>query len=161
MSSRRLALPLFIALAALFFIDCASPVPPSESAVPSATDLQAIQEQIDEQARAWNNGDIDAFMQTYWHSDSLRFASGGAVRRGWQETLERYKAAYPSREAMGTLSFEDLDLRRLSPSWAMAFGRFRLKREDPLPDLTGLFTLIFEKKDEGWVIVHDHTSAEG
>ncbi len=36
------------------------------------------------QVAAWNAGDIDQFMQTYWQSDELRFASGGTVKVGWE-----------------------------------------------------------------------------
>ena len=34
-------------------------------------DELAIRSVMDEQVNAWNSGNIDAFMQTYWKSDSL------------------------------------------------------------------------------------------
>ncbi|MEM8485896.1 MAG: nuclear transport factor 2 family protein [Bacteroidota bacterium] len=126
---------------------------------PEAETLAAMQALLDTQVEAWNAGDINAFMEGYWKSDSLRFASGGNVRRGWDETLARYLATYPDKAAMGTLTFEDLELQKLSEQWATGFGRFRLKRTPPLEDLTGLFTLMFEKRDGSWIIVSDHTSA--
>ena len=46
---------------------------------------------IDSQTAAWNRGDIPGYMKGYWYSDSLLFTSGGRVRRGWQETLEKYR----------------------------------------------------------------------
>ncbi len=137
----------------------------SETAIPVDTEpvsasLAAINMLLDNQEEAWNEGDINAFMEGYWNSDSLRFASGGNVRRGWQSTLDRYLATYPDRATMGQLEFVDLEMRRLSPEWATVFGRFRLTREAPLDDLTGLFTLLFEKREGNWIIVSDHTSAE-
>ncbi len=126
---------------------------------PETETLAAMQPLLDTQVEAWNAGDINAFMEGYWKSDSLRFASGGNVRRGWDETLARYLATYPDRAAMGTLTFEDLELQKLSEQWATGFGRFRLKRTPPLDDLTGLFTLMFEKRNGSWIIVSDHTSA--
>lgn len=131
-----------------------------DSGEPESVSLQAITDLLDAQVEAWNTGDINAFMEGYWKSDSLRFASGGSVRRGWETTLERYLNTYPDRDAMGQLTFEDLEMRRLSPQWATVFGRFRLRREPPLEDLTGLFTLMFEKREAGWIIVSDHTSAD-
>ena len=121
----------------------------------------SIRRVLAEQVEAWNRGDIEAFMQGYWRSDSLRFASGGHVRQGWQATLEAYRQNYPDRAAMGTLAFENLDVRVLSPSWAVVFGGWRLQREAGLPESSGLFTLLFEKPsaDARWRIVHDHTSA--
>ena len=60
---------------------------------------------------------------------------------------------------MGTLTFSDLEIQVLSAEWATVFGRFYLQREAPLEDLTGLYTLLFNKKDGSWIIVSDHTSS--
>lgn len=151
----------FALVAALFlFQSCNTPAPTEPDQEPESVSLAAISNLLDMQVDAWNAGNIEAFMEGYWKSDSLRFASGGNVRRGWDVTLERYLNTYPDRAAMGQLEFVDLEMRRLSPQWATVFGRFKLKREAPLEDLTGLFTLMFEKRTNGWIIVSDHTSAE-
>lgn len=110
-----------------------------------------------EQAEAWNRGDIDGFMQHYWQSDDLRFASGANVTRGWQSTLDRYRESYPDRAAMGNLEFADLEFTELGPDAAIVFGRWRLTREKDAPH--GLFTLTFRRIDGTWQIIQDHTSS--
>lgn len=110
------------------------------------------------QRDAWNRGDIDAFMAGYRKSEDLRFASGNTVTMGWQATLERYKERYESREKMGRLSFSELDISVLSEDAALVFGRWKIEREGDTPN--GLFTLLFRKIGDRWVIVHDHTSSE-
>lgn len=124
--------------------------------------VRAIRRVLDAQVAAWNRGDIEDFMQGYAHTDSLRFASGGEVRLGWQAALSSYRTGYPDREAMGTLAFSDLDIEVLSADRALVFGRWRLQRAADTPH--GLFTLIFARRptaagDTAWRIVHDHTSA--
>ncbi|MBI1340330.1 DUF4440 domain-containing protein [bacterium] len=109
------------------------------------------------QVDAWNRGDIPGFMEGYWKSPNLRFSSGGEVATGWQETLERYRARYPDREAMGVLSFTEIEVTTLSPTAAVVQGRWALARSRDRPN--GLFTLVFRKLDGEWVIVSDHTSA--
>jgi ketosteroid isomerase-like protein len=109
------------------------------------------------QADAWNRGDIDAFMQTYAPVGDLRFASGGDVTYGWQPTLERYKARYPDRAAMGTLTFSELAVTELSPDAALVFGHWQLTRAHDAPH--GLFTLLVRRTPAGWKIFADHTSA--
>ena len=111
---------------------------------------------MDEQAAAWNRGDIDGFMQGYWRSEDLVFVSGTNVTRGWQPTLDRYKKSYDSRAKMGTLSFTGLEINVLSKDSAYVLGTWSLKRESDEPG--GKFTLIFRKFKEGWRVVHDHTS---
>ncbi|MBI2517517.1 MAG: DUF4440 domain-containing protein [Opitutae bacterium] len=109
------------------------------------------------QAADWNRGDIRAFMQAYWKSDSLRFASGGTVTYGWRTTLERYLARYPDKAAMGTLTFTLIDVNVVSRDAAVVFGKWELARAQDHP--WGLFTLVLRKIDGTWVITADHTSS--
>lgn len=119
---------------------------------------EQIREVMADQVEAWNAGDIEAFMAGYWQSDSLRFASGGDVAFGWRTTLERYQRGYPDRAAMGQLAFDDLDVDLIDSDHAVVFGRWQLTRASG-EELGGLFTLLFERMPEGWLIVHDHTSS--
>jgi ketosteroid isomerase-like protein len=140
-------------LACLFFVATAALAGPSRHDPETGAIRQVLANQMD----AWNRGDIPAYMDGYARSDTLRFASGGRVRTGWQAALDAYLAGYPDRAAMGTLSFEDLDVRLLSDSHALVFGRWRLTRDEDEP--WGLFTLLMERRPEGWRITHDHTSS--
>ena len=130
------------------------------SVQPSFADEAAneIKTLLEAQAEAWNAGDIEAFMAGYWKSDELRFASGGTVTYGWAGTLANYENRYPTPEKMGQLTFSGLDIRVLSDTFVLAFGRWELGREGL--DIGGFFTLLFEKRPEGWRIVADHTSSD-
>ena len=120
-------------------------------------DEASIRSVLAEQQSAWNRGDIDAFMEGYWKSPQLRFTSGNTVTYGWDETLARYKKYYKTKDIMGQLSFDIMQVERSAPDLAVVLGRFTLKREADEP--TGLFTLIFRKFDDEWLIVSDHTSS--
>lgn len=118
-----------------------------------------ILEVLDAQVRAWNQGDIRAFMSGYRDSDSTRFVSAKGVTEGYQRVLARYLSAYPTKEKMGELSFGDLNVRLLSSELAIVIGRWNLKRADADGgNAGGYFTLIFQKTADGWKIIHDHTS---
>lgn len=108
------------------------------------------------QAEAWNGGDIERFLEPYWKSDSLTFASGGEMRRGFAATRARYLKTYPDRQAMGRLSFADLETTPLGPDAALVLGTWRLDRD--AGPIGGNFTLVFRRIDGAWTIVHDHTS---
>lgn len=138
-------------------LGCASPRLATEPDLPDAAAVRAV---LDAQVAAWNAGDLEGFMAGYARTDTLRFASGGSVRYGWQATLDGYRRGYPDRAAMGTLAFENLDIRVLSPRHALAFGGWRLRYPDQ-PDAAGLFTLLLERAgaDAPWRVVHDHTSS--
>lgn len=122
-----------------------------------ATPQDAILQVLRDAEAGWNAGDLEAYMQGYWNSEDLCFAAGGTVTTGWQATLDRYRARYTDRAIMGTLVFSDLEVTLLADDAATVFGRWKLVREDDEPH--GLFTLVMRRFDEGWRIVHDHTSS--
>lgn len=116
----------------------------------------ALRSLLQAQADAWNRGDIEGFMAGYWKSDRTVFASSSGVLRGWQALLERYRRNYPNRQAMGKLTFSDLEITALGPDAAVILGHWQLEREQDRPG--GVFTLVARRFPEGWRIIHDHTS---
>lgn len=119
-------------------------------------DELAVRNLMAEQTREWNNGNIPAFMNTYWKSDSLMFIGKNGVTYGWQNTLDNYKKGYPDKAAMGTLNFELLEVKRLSVMYFFVVGKWHLTRS--IGDVGGSFTLLFRKIKSQWFIVTDHSS---
>lgn len=119
-------------------------------------DEQVIRTLIEEQRLAWNSGDKEKFMQTYWQSDSLMFIGKSGVTYGWQKTLDNYKKGYPDTAAMGKLDFDLLEVKRLSVMYFFVVGKWHLTRS--IGDVGGHFTLLFKKVKNKWVIIADHSS---
>jgi ketosteroid isomerase-like protein len=144
-----------LSLAASGLSSCAQQPPASDRA--NAEDAAAIRAVIEAQAAAWNRGDVEAYMDGYERSDQTTFVSGDSLTRGWQTVLDRYKKSYDTREKMGALAFTDLDIKPLSPFYAVVTGRWQLTRAGDTPH--GRFTLIFRKTAAGWRIVMDTTTS--
>ena len=122
-----------------------------------ADDEKDIRQVLDDQAIAWNKGDLIGFMKGYWKSKDLTFVSGKDATRGWDETLERYKKRYQAEgKEMGKLTFSDVDVRVLANGVALVTGKWELKLSKET--VGGRYSLVLRKFDEGWRIVHDHTS---
>ena len=120
------------------------------------TEIKAIKEILNAQKECWNNGDIDGFMEGYWNSEELIFTSlNHKPAFGWENTLERYKNSYPTKESMGKLKFEFLDLKLISKNTASLKGKWELIRESDNPN--GLFWLDLQKFDKKWLITKDST----
>lgn len=125
-------------------------------------DEAAVVRVLDEQRAAWNGGDLDGFLAGYEQSDRLLFTSGANIRRGFDETRDKYRARYgQAPETMGQLRFEILDVRPLGKcvDAAVVLGRWEVT--DTAVAGTGVFSVILERHDDRWHIVHDHTSAKG
>lgn len=126
----------------------------SASAQKSASSV--IREIMAAQESAWNQGDLEAFMEGYWKSDSLRFIGSRGLTYGWQQTLDNYKKGYPDLDAMGKLTFTILSVEQLSRRSAFVVGKWHLARK--AGDLSGHYTLLWRKIKGKWVIVADHSS---
>jgi len=131
----------------------------SATGTPAPDAVKDVRAVLTAQGEAWNRGDLEGFMAGYWKSPDLVFFSNGTETRGWQATLDRYRARYQAEgKQMGTLDFLELEILGLGPEAAMARGRWRLKMPDG-KDSSGMTSVVFRKLPEGWRIVHDHSSA--
>jgi hypothetical protein len=120
-------------------------------------DRAAMEDVLTRQQAGWNRGDLDAFVEGYWHSSDLTFSGINGTVRGYDGVLDRYKKAYSDRDAMGQLQFSGLEFRFLGSDAALVLGHWHLTRTKG--DIGGVFSLVFQRFPEGWRIIHDHTSA--
>ena len=149
-SIRRGAAPVASLLLAFATLSTAADTPAGE----------AVRAVLAAQIQAWNRGDLNGYMAGYWNSPDLVFFSNGQETRGWQPTLDRYRARYQGEgKHMGTLDFPVLDVLTLGPDAALARGRWRLRMPDG-KELSGMTSVLFRKKPEGWRVVHDHSSGD-
>jgi ketosteroid isomerase-like protein len=168
---RKPLLPLLLLVPILLIAQTQAPSP-AQGKNPGArgmTMTDEAREQVEEsikhllvsQVEAWNKGNLEGFMEGYWHSPDLTFFSGTAITKGWEPTLARYRQRYQSEgREMGRLEFQDLDIDVMGPRSAVVTGKWQLTMKDGKQP-HGLFTLVLKRiQSAGWRIVHDHTSGE-
>ncbi|HEY4009218.1 MAG TPA: nuclear transport factor 2 family protein [Acidobacteriaceae bacterium] len=118
----------------------------------------AILAMLHRQADDWNRGDLDAFATGYKRSPDILFM-GRTIRRGYDQMLAGYRKSFPTAEAMGKLTFSDLEVQPLGEHFATVTGRFHLERTAAGGgDAGGYYLLVLEKTPEGWKIVRDDTT---
>lgn len=122
------------------------------------TDRTAIQDVLNKQIAAWNRGDLSSYMDAYARIPGLIFTSGGNVRRGWQQAHDHYQSRYATDPgSMGTLAFEIDAIDAVGADGAVVLGRWELT--GAARPGRGVFSLVLERRPEGWRIIHDHTSS--
>ncbi len=109
------------------------------------------------QVEAWNEGNFEKFMETYWNSEKLSFVGSRGPTFGWQHTLENYKTGYPDKAAMGNLKFTILNISKIDKKTVYVIGKFDLIRE--IGNVSGYYTLVIQKFEKEWWIVSDHSSS--
>ena len=128
----------------------------TETIKQNAGEINAIKNILINQQKCWNNGDIDGFMEGYWNSEELIFTSlNHKPIYGWNNNLKRYKNSYQTKSTMGELQFEILNLNLISKTTATLKGKWKLIREEDLPN--GLFWIDLRKFDNNWLITKDST----
>ena len=139
-----------LALAALFLsFVTATPL----QAAPAESQIQAV---LNTQLEAWNRGDIPALVNTY--APDCIFV-GKQIAHGRAQLLARYQKAYPTRQAMGHLTFSAIEIHLLDDHVAVVTGDWHLERTgNGGASIGGLFSLVFQHRANEWKIALDHTS---
>jgi uncharacterized protein (TIGR02246 family) len=120
----------------------------------------AIRKMMDDSAAAWNRGDLPAYVSYYEDSPDTTFMGKTVTRGGRQAILDRYRKGYPTRDAMGVLTFSEIEVRPLAPGLALVTGKFALARTAAGGgNAQGRYTLVVRQSPDGWKIIHDHSSA--
>ena len=116
----------------------------------------AIRALFDAGCTAWNRGELDKYLASYWHSDKTLWISGGTLTRGSQAITAAYKARFPTPQQMGMLTVTDLAIEVLTDLDAVVFGYWKLTVEDTTRK--GVFTVQVRKIEGNWLFVSDHSS---
>lgn len=124
---------------------------------PVADPVAEIHALLDQSARAWNAGDLDGFMITYARDSATTFLAASGMLRGFDAVRARYAPRFEAGAARDSLRFTDLGVRALTPDWALVTARYVLERGDSVT-ATGPFTVVMQRRSEGWRMIHDHTS---
>lgn len=143
------------AIAVLLLIPAA---PSAAAQTAKSGETQAILAVLNKQADDWNRGDLEAFATGYKNSPDILFM-GRTIRRGYDQMLEGYRKSFPTHDAMGTLTFSNLEVQPLDGHFATVTGRFHLERTAAGGgNAGGYYLLVMEKTPSGWKIIRDDTT---
>jgi ketosteroid isomerase-like protein len=146
--------PLVGVLPAVLLLACRGP-----AGADNVTLTAELTGQLSRSAADWNAGALDRFMSDYAHDSTTSFVDGGHVRHGWDFIRSRYAPRFAPGAQRDSLRFEEIAARPLGRTHALVTARFILFRNGQTT-ASGPFTLVMERRAEGWQILHDHTSSD-
>jgi uncharacterized protein (TIGR02246 family) len=153
----------FIALLAFaLVVSCrpaGQPLATAEGASDNGELTRQIVAQLDRAAGDWNRGDLDAFVSDYAPESTTTFVDGRRARHGFDFIRNNYAPRFAPGARRDSLQFEEVEVRRLSPVLALVTARYILQRGGST-SASGPFTLVMERRAEGWKILHDHSSSD-
>jgi uncharacterized protein (TIGR02246 family) len=122
----------------------------------AATPQAAIAAAMADSAAGWNAGDLARFMAIY--APDAVYVAGDKVVQGKPAIAARYAKSFADGgNIRGRLGFQPLAWRPLSAVHVLHVARWTLTPATGAPQ-TGLTTLLFERRKDGWRIIADHSS---
>jgi len=138
---------------------CAQPGPHNASPPDRRELARLMVAQFARSAEAWNRGDLEGFLSDYAPDSSTTFIANGHLRRGIAFIRSTYAPRFAPGVSRDSLHFEELDARPLGDALALVTARFVLSRNGSTT-ASGPFTLVMERRPDGWKILHDHSSSD-
>jgi len=113
---------------------------------------------LDDSKAGWNAGDLDRFVAVY--APDATFVTAKGLVKGRAAIADRYRPSFAAGgNTRGKLGFETLDSRSIDPVHLLIWARWTLTPADPAAKAeTGMTTLLFERRPDGWRIISDHSS---
>jgi uncharacterized protein (TIGR02246 family) len=127
-----------------------------------ATDDEAAgRDVIARHAAAHETGDLEAIEKLWAHDETVTVAEGGSFNYGWTDFRDHHLR--PEIEAMKNVKFpiEDIKVQvKGDLAWATYSYRMNGQYKGSLYYSAGAATMVLEKRNGAWLIVHEHTSAK-
>lgn len=149
----------------------ATPAPRSRSRRASAAaattqaggaSAQAVRAVFDNLIKGIERSDVDAVMALYWNSPQLViFNNNGTVTRGWEQVKSNRASSYPEAKEV-KIDARDVRVHMLGRDGAVVSTLWRQSQEyRGTPETAaGRLTVVFRLINNGWKIVHTHSSPE-
>jgi ketosteroid isomerase-like protein len=137
----------------------AASAPASQAGGPAA---QAVRAVFDNLIKGIERSDVDAVMSLYWNSPQLViFNNNGTVTRGWEQVKSNRASSYPEAKDV-KIEARDVRVQTLGRDGAFVTCLWRQSQEfRGTPETAaGRLTVVFRLINNGWKIVHTHSSPE-
>lgn len=118
-------------------------------------DEKAILAVMREEEKAWNSGNIEAYVNLYADHDSTRMIYSSGAVYGKDSILAFYKKYWP-KERMGQLTLDGERLERLSKDYYYVSGFFHVRYPDG-KSINGRFSGLMKKIKGRWYLYTDHS----
>jgi uncharacterized protein (TIGR02246 family) len=113
---------------------------------------------LNDSKAGWNAGSLDRFVAVY--APDATFVTEKGLVQGRAAIADHYRRSFAGgANTRGKLDFQTLGSRIISPEHLLMWARWTLTPSHTGGKVeTGMTTLLFERRPEGWRIISDHSS---
>ncbi|MBV8277830.1 MAG: SgcJ/EcaC family oxidoreductase, partial [Verrucomicrobia bacterium] len=133
--------------------DAVLPEQLSDTASPTAADINAINDLLARMLKCWNTHDLPGYLSVYWNSPQLIVVVGNEQHQGWDALKAAYSKYYPEPDTMGSIEERRVQVRITKPDLALAETTWIVNYPNSKTQANGTSTLNLQKIDGNWKIV--------
>jgi uncharacterized protein (TIGR02246 family) len=123
-------------------------------------DVKAVTEVLMAEAKAIETGDLETLDRLWSHDESVLIFESGGADKGWKSYRDHHLA--PELKAFKNTKYTVSDVAvKVDGKTAWATFKYALSADykERKIESNGVGTMVFEKIEGKWLIVHSHTSA--
>jgi uncharacterized protein (TIGR02246 family) len=130
----------------------------SDTASPTAADINAINDLLAKLRDRWNARDLDGYLSLYWNSSQLLVVVGDNQVQGWQSLRDVYRDEYPDSKTMGAMQYSRIQVKFSKPDLALAKTSWSLINPKSNGDVLGNTTFNLQRFNDGWRVISAYSS---
>lgn len=113
---------------------------------------QQVKAMLKNRADAWNNRNLNRYMEDYRKFDSLRVSFNGQTEKGWDAVRDFFEPKFgPS---MGTLRIDNMKVHMVGDYASIVTADWNLEEENKITN--GRMNLVMKKVDAAWRITTEN-----
>ena len=126
-----------------------------------ATLRQEVQQVVRAYVEGHNKGDVGTVIEMYSRQPGVTSVGDGEITRGWDRIREAFDQLIGT-EGKYRISIGSIDVMPLGPGHALALTSYTitLNVQGQEVQQRGAMTLVLQKEQGDWKVIHDHTSTK-
>ncbi|MDQ6770523.1 MAG: nuclear transport factor 2 family protein [Gemmatimonadota bacterium] len=119
-----------------------------------------VQDAVHAYTEAINGADVSTVLALYSRGSDATTVANGDITRGWERIRAETDSTLPGLQGRFRFALGSIDVVPLGSQHALAIAPFALTaaRQGGEAQLRGAITLVFQRADSGWKIIHEHSS---
>jgi len=133
--------------------DAAMPDHLSDTASPTAADINAVNDVLAKMLKCWNAHDLTGYLSVLWNSPQLIIVLDNEQLQGWDAVSAAYRGGFSDPNKMGQLQSIRTQIRITKPDLALAQASWALSYPGSNTQVLGTTSINIQKLGEDWKVI--------
>jgi len=129
----------------------------SDTASPTAADINAINDVLAKMLRCWNAHDLDGYLSVFWNSPGLMVVINDDQYHGWDALRDAYKQIFSGPNKSSQVNPTRTQIRINKPDLALAETAWTFSYQNSDNQVLGSTSLSIQKINGAWKVISSYS----